>query len=235
MVKSFNLVVLLFAMLVFSCSENQKPLTPEQAAIADQKAEVKEVIQATAYTYLRVMKSGGEQWIAISKGDVKVGDIVYYEPELEMTNFTSKELNRTFEKIYFVQHISSTPITKDNPGGLGATTPQKPILTKLDITVEQPEGGISVADLYKKRKEYSGKTVIVKGHVTKVNTGIMDRNWVHIQDGTADGENFDLTLTTKEEPSVGDVLTFSGKLATDKDFGSGYTYELIVEDAIQVK
>jgi hypothetical protein len=59
----------------------------------------------------------------------------------------------------------------------------------------------------------------------------MDRNWVHLQDGTSDSGSFDLTVTTEEEVNVGDVLTFEGKIKLDKDFGAGYSYEVIMEQA----
>jgi hypothetical protein len=75
----------------------------------------------------------------------------------------------------------------------------------------------------------------MKGQVVKVNDEIMDKNWVHIQDGTADGDHFDLTITTLEKVAVGEVATFEGTIALDKDFGYGYAYELIMEDAKLVK
>jgi len=74
---------------------------------------------------------------------------------------------------------------------------------------------------------------LVKGKVTKVNLEIMDLNWIHIQDGTAFNDQYDLTLTNKETAEVGEIITFEGKLALDKDFGSGYFYALILEEAIK--
>ena len=65
----------------------------------------------------------------------------------------------------------------------------------------------------------------------KVNKSIMEKNWIHLQDGTKDGENFDLTITTDEIAEVGDVVTFEGNITLDKDFGSGYKYAAIVEEA----
>jgi hypothetical protein len=117
------------------------------------------------------------------------------------------------------------------PENLMGTEPKKPVLSKLDIKIDQPEGGISIGDLYAKRNEYAGKTIKVKGQVTKVNIAIMERNWIHLQDGTFEGENFDLTITTVHEPKVGDVVTYSGTLVLNKDFGSGYSYELLLENA----
>jgi hypothetical protein len=103
--------------------------------------------------------------------------------------------------------------------------------TKTDIKVEKAEGGISIGELFAGKESYSGKTVKVRGEVTKVNLGIMGRNWIHIQDGTADGNNYDLTITTDREASVGDVVTFEGTVTVNKDFGSGYSYEVIIEEA----
>ena len=63
---------------------------------------------------------------------------------------------------------------------------------------------------------------MVRGQVTKVNLDIMNRNWIHIQDGTGDESGFDLTITTEDSPKIGDIVTFRGKVSLDKDFGSGY-------------
>jgi hypothetical protein len=156
-----------------------------------------------------------------------------------MTNFKSPELGRTFDKVLFVMEISDKPITHDKPEAMGGedmgTQPVKPELTRLEVRVEQPEGGVSIGQLYANRAEYNGKVVKVRGQVTKVNAGIMGTNWIHLQDGTGDGENFDLTITADDEPAVGSVVTYSGTLALEKDFGYGYFYSLILENAQVVK
>ena len=59
----------------------------------------------------------------------------------------------------------------------------------------------------------------------------MNKNWVHLQDGTKDGTNFDLTITTLDSVKAGDIVVFEGKVTLDKDFGAGYFYEVILEDA----
>ncbi len=89
----------------------------------------------------------------------------------------------------------------------------------------------TVADLYKDKASLAGQTVSVKGKVVKVNTGLKSGNFLHIQDGSgAEGTN-DLTITSKQMANVGDQVTVSGRLVVDKDFGYGYTYELLMEDA----
>jgi hypothetical protein len=69
--------------------------------------------------------------------------------------------------------------------------------------------------------------------VVKINTGIMGKNWVHIQDGTGDPKEgaHNLVATSQDEPAVGDVVTVTGTLARDRDFGGGYRYTAIIEDA----
>jgi hypothetical protein len=94
-------------------------------------------------------------------------------------------------------------------------------------------GGLSIAEIWAERATLAGKTVIVRGKVVKFRSGIMGRNWIHLQDGTGsakDGTN-DLTVTTAADAKSGDVLTAAGTLAVDKDFGAGYRYGAIIEGA----
>jgi len=235
MLKIMKLSAILLTLIIVSCQNNQKESNISTNLHGNQKAEVKEVIQTSAYTYLKVDNNNKEVWIAITKQDIKEGSTVYYKEGLKMENFTSPELQRTFEAVYFVQEISDQPIKAKMPEELMGSEPKKPVLSKLDIKIEQPEDGIPIGELYAKRNEYSGKTVKVKGQVTKVNIAIMERNWIHLQDGTSEGKDFDLTITTIHEPKVGDVVTYSGTLTLNKDFGSGYSYELLLEDASPIE
>ena len=235
MLKIMKLSALIITMIIVSCQNNPKESNIATNLYGNQKAEVKEVIQTSAYTYLRLDNNNKEVWIAITKQDIKEGSTVYYKEGLKMENFTSPELQRKFEVVYFVQEISDQPIKAKMPEELMGSEPKKPVLNKLDIKMEQPEGGISIGELYGKRNEFAGKTVKVKGQVTKVNIAIMERNWIHLQDGTSEGNDFDLTITTTHEPKVGDVVTYSGTLTLNKDFGSGYSYEIILENATPIE
>lgn len=102
---------------------------------------------------------------------------------------------------------------------------------KKDVDIQHEEGILTIAEILKDREKLAGKSVSVKGEVTKYNPFIMGRNWVHIQDGTDYSGEFDLTITTADEVSVGDQVVFSGVLAIDRDFGYGYKYSTIVESA----
>ena len=152
---------------------------------------------------------------------------------VRITNFESKDLARTFETIYFVQNISTKPIAAN--AAAGEEMGQKPTLVKQDISVEPVSGGITISELYSNREKYGNKVVKIKGQVTKYNAGIMDRNWIHLQDGTSSGEYFDLTVTTTDEVKVGDVVVFEGEITLNKDFGAGYSYEVIMEESKLIK
>ncbi len=95
-------------------------------------------------------------------------------------------------------------------------------------------GVYKVGDLFKEKAALDGKKVTVKGRVVKVAAGIMNKNWLHLQDGSGDParKTNDLAVTTSQElPAVGKTITVTGTLHKDKDFGYGYRYEVILEDA----
>jgi hypothetical protein len=129
------------------------------------------------------------------------------------------------------------PLSKQGSAAAPAETavteikPGKAALEKQDITIEKSEGITTIADLYKDLKKFSGTTIRVKGKVTKVNPNIMNKNWIHLQDGTEFEGQFDLTLTTDQQFEVGSVVTVEGKIALDKDFGYGYSYKVLLEDS----
>jgi RecJ-like exonuclease len=89
----------------------------------------------------------------------------------------------------------------------------------------------TVAALHQEKAALAGQTVQVKGKVVKVNNGIMGRNFLHVQDGTGDANTNDLTVTSKQTAAVGDQVTVTGRVVVDRDFGSGYSYPLLVEEA----
>lgn len=91
----------------------------------------------------------------------------------------------------------------------------------------------TIAALNQDKASLGGKTISAQGKVVKVNNGIMDRNFLHVQDGTGDaakGTN-DLVVTSKQTAAVGDQVTISGTVVLNRDFGSGYSYPLLIEDA----
>jgi hypothetical protein len=89
----------------------------------------------------------------------------------------------------------------------------------------------TVAEVYGQKGKLKGKTVAVRGKVVKFSPGIMGKNWVHLRDGTGGQGSNDLTVTTGDHVAVGDVVVARGKVTTDRDFGSGYAYPVMLEEA----
>lgn len=89
----------------------------------------------------------------------------------------------------------------------------------------------TVAQVFAESEGLNGKQITVRGKVVKFNSGILGRNFVHIQDGTGKEGTSDLTVTTLQQVKVGDKVSAMGTVVTDKNFGSGYSYKVLVEDA----
>lgn len=229
-VKLFVFAIL--SLIIFSACEKEaekSPIAEKDLPPGTRVAQVLEVKDVAAYTYLRVKENENEYWMAITKAPFKVGEWVYFMNAMEMTNFKSEDLNKTFDKILFVENAKNQQEVAEALQKVAE--PQKPTITKTDVKVEKAEGGVTIGELYADPAKFSGKSVKISAKVTKVNLGIMDRNWFHIQDGTSSGEDFDLTVTSSETVNEGDVVTFQGKVAVDKDFGYGYSYKMILEEA----
>lgn len=228
---------LLALIVVFSsCVRNKNGQPLQNTMPSNSKVfEVVEVIQASSYSYLRVKENFAERWVAVTKREISAGEVYYYDDALPMTNFNSKDLERTFDVIYFVNEISKTPLNQANAGGGMPAHSGKVETPKLStITLEKAKGEITISDIFEKRAEFATKEFEIRGVVVKVNKEVMGRNWVHIQDGTDNGGNFDLTITTQDVADKNDEVVFKGKLTLNKDFGSGYSYEVIMEDAVLV-
>lgn len=223
----------LVAAVMAGCSSKEAAKNDEKNdGPVSRKVKAEEVIQGGSYSYLRVSEDGKEYWMAIAKGEVEQGKTYYFSKAVEMKSFTSKELKRTFDSILFVEDFSDQPIQKKPAGkSMGRQQLQK----KAGIKVEKAAGAITIAELFGNKASYNGKKVKVTGEVVKFNPEIMNKNWVHIQDGTEASGSFDLTITTMGVVKVGDVVTFEGVIALDKDFGAGYAYDLIMEEASPVK
>jgi hypothetical protein len=43
--------------------------------------------------------------------------------------------------------------------------------------------------------------------------------------------NNDLTVTSKHTAAVGDTVVLTGTIILDKDFGAGYSFPVLLEDA----
>ena len=212
------------------------PPAPETAP--GKSGKVTETMDAAGYTYVQVDTGSETFWAAAPQFAVKVGDDVVVPEGMPMPDYTSKTLDRTFDMVYFVPSVlvggaegMAAQMPADHPPMMngGKTTVET---TDVDLTgIKAAEGGQTVGDVYAKKADLNGKPVKVRGKVVKFSPEIMGKNWIHIQDGTGEAGANDLTVTTSATANTGDTVVISGTLVTDKDFGYGYAYDVIVEDA----
>ena len=196
------------------------------------KILVKEVLQTTSYTYVRAQENEELQWIAIPKMDAQVGEDYYYHGGVQMGEFKSKELNRTFSSILFLNGLIKPEVVEGRGTALTVSN-QKTEASIININepIEPAEGGVTISELYTNKEKYANRIVKIRGKVTKYNAKIMGKNWIHIQDSQANQGKMDLTVTTTEDSRVGDIICMEGIITLDKDFGAGYFYSIIMENA----
>jgi hypothetical protein len=227
-----------------------------QTALTSVTGTVEETIDASDYTYMRLKTADGEIWAAVTKAPVKKGEKVAVVNAMSMDGFQSKTLNRKFDRIVFGSLGDGKAAAAPGAGAppaLAAAHASAPESLKspqmaaqhaavaggpadaLDVKVPKAEGkdARTVAQVFAERFQLKDKTVTVRGKVVKANTGIMGRNWYHIRDGSGsrDKKDDDLTVTTADPAAVGDVVVVKGVVHVDKDFGAGYQYPVVLEDA----
>jgi len=191
-------------------------------AAPDISGVVKQVIPAGRYTYLELDRGpAGVQWAAVLAAEVSVGATVTVVKPFEKKDFASPSLKRRFDSIWFGT-LGKTD------GAVAAPAAAAPAAT----LVPPPAGGLAITVIRKDREALSGKSVTFSGRVTKFNEAILDRNWLHVVDGSAQDGSDDIAVTTTGTATVGAVVTVTGNVAVNQDFGSGYTYDLLVQDAV---
>ena len=232
------ITILISAFVLVGCNDKKEVEETKQGTETENSAATKikvvEHINAAGYTYILADEDGKEYWIAVSQMPVETGEVLYYTQHMEMKDFKSKALGKTFESIYFVEGVSKdgkNPVGKGNAMMRSAPHSGTPKVKQANVKVDPVEGGITVEEIYSKKDKYEGKTVIIKGVVTKYNAGILNRNWIHIQDGTSHDIYKDITVTSSQEAKVGETIVIEGKLILNKDFGSGYKYDCLIEEA----
>ncbi|MBJ6799409.1 DNA-binding protein [Geomonas propionica] len=254
-----RLVTLFSLLMVFAV------LTAPYAGAADTKpkaiplsGKVLETMDGGGYTYVNLQNGSEKVWVAIPLTKVKVGQQLALMPGFEMKNFTSKGLNRKFDKVIFSGGLANAekiemspsaikavhqgvppqqgaPAAKAAPAAAAATAKPAPAPAAKNQKVTRAKGpnSYTIAEIYAKSKKLEKKPVVVRGRVVRVSQKIMKRNWIHLADGTGSSakKTNDLVITSKDLPNEGDVVTVSGTLYNNLDFGSGYRYNVLVQDA----
>jgi hypothetical protein len=191
---------------------------------SSQSGTVLETMEGGGYTYMKLDQDGKTVWIAVRRANVAVGGEVEYVEQMRMPNFTSKTLKKSFDEIVF-----ATLLGED-----ATASPLQPVPDTAvgDEPIEKAEGGYTIAEVFANREALKGKLVKVRGRVVKVSQAIMNRNWIHLKDGTGEKGSDKIVFRSEDQVAeVGSIVTAEGRLETEKDFGYGYRYEVLVEDA----
>jgi len=246
------LPLLLVLTLPVTLTRAADPASAPDTEAHDFTGTVVETMNTGNYTYVQVDTGKQKFWAATTQFAVKKGATVTVVGGMPMANYHSQSLNRDFDLVYFTGRINVAGAAADAvpalpPGhptltGADATVlpPGHPSLTgapdaaKTDVTgIQRAVGGQTIQEIFAGKQTFAGKSVAVRGRVVKYNSKVMGKNWVHLRDGTGSAatKDNDLTVTTDTAAKVGDTVLVTGKLTLNKDFGSGYKYSVILEDA----
>jgi len=197
-------------------------------------------LNASGYTYVQVDTGKEKIWLAGPNTTLVTGGQINVNTSVPMRNFRSKTLNRDFPVLYFVDRFSGNAV---QGAGVAHAAPKASVTdwsfddnksaapavgNSSAKPLEKVADGYTTAEIVANKKELSGKLVKVRGKVTKFTGGIMRKNWIHLEDGSGGG---DLIAITQQVVSAGQTVVVEGKVALDRDFGYGYFYELLIEDA----
>lgn len=251
----FATLVAILALAQVGCSKSAEETAAANPALDTPvppgmvRGTVVETINSGGYTYVLLDTGSGQNWMAGTETFVEVGHIVETSQGMPMQQFTSKTLNRTFDVLYFVDGFRNLSVpampTGHESGGLPSDHPSVPMpeghpetggvadTAVVDAPLEAVEAGKDIAWVYANKDTLAGQQISLRGKVVKYNEGILGWNFLHIQDGSgdaADGSN-DMIVTTKAQSAVGQTIVLNGTVLLDKDFGAGYSYPVLIEDA----
>ena len=234
----------------------QPPAAPQASASA-LSGTVVETFDGGGYTYIQLDTGTEKKWAAIGQTTVTVGEKVSLKPGPVMSDFHSRTLDRTFPEIIFSSGLVSAKDAAASIGssfgnalqgeGMGMMPPtgameqvsggsMQAITPLQEVNIEKAEGenGYTVEEVFNQAADLAGKKIKIRGKAVKVSPNIMGKTWIHIQDGTGNpmANSHDLVVTSADIPEKDSIIVIEGVLAKDKDFGAGYKYGVIIEEAI---
>lgn len=231
--------------------------------------KVTQLLTSGGYTYVYLSHDGVSTWAAFPATPVIPGQELLLLPGYEMRNFTSKSLNRTFDRVIFSagpaekQAIDPNLVKEahksrdaqvapqpDNPAqpttqqaaplpAASIVPPHSPPPLKLaGVRLKKATGAnaYTVKQLYDQRSRLDNKPVTVRGKVVRVNPRILKQCWIHLQDGTGKPGMTDSVLVTttpstnRKIPALGDLVTATGILHENRNYGGGYRYAVILDN-----
>jgi len=222
---------------IMGTNDNATIPAPPKEPTEPHVGKVLRTINSGGYSYVELKKKNGEKiWLAVTAAEIPVGSQQTFNPGMVMHNFESKTLKRTFDKIVFTELAAAgkdakgkKEVSGKSPGSKGTVSPD----TKVSVKKATGKNAYTIAELYKNKAKLNKKKIVVRGKVVKISSNIMNKNWIHLRDGSgshATGD-FNLVVTSKSIPAEGEVVLVNGTLYKGKDFGGGYKYDVIVEDA----
>jgi hypothetical protein len=220
----------------------RQPAVAEGSELKKFSGKVTETMDASSYTYVLLDTGTGKLWAAIPQTQVKEGDTVAIGDGMPMLKYHSKILNRDFDVVYFAGDVMINGSRPTSPGAdsgplAGLPKDHPPIngsaaAPKIELTgIKKAKGGKTIEEVFAEKAKLSGHEITLRGKVVKFNEMILGRNWVHLRDGTGGAGNNDLLVTTTTPVKVGDTVVVTGKVALNRNFGSNYKYDLMLEDA----
>lgn len=120
---STGLTLTLLAVALTGCTGPGKATKAQDLAESGLSGKVVETMDAGGYTYMALEKNGITTWVAAPVTKVSVGQQIKLLPGAEMSNFSSKALNRSFDKIVF-------------SGGVAQIAPAKPAAPMTEAVSE---------------------------------------------------------------------------------------------------
>ncbi len=119
---------------------------------AEKEGTVIQTIDAGNYIYVQVSQGGENLWLAATVFKAKEGDLVRFDEGMEMQDFYSKTLDRTFPSVFFVSRIEV----------IAALSKEGKVLQTID------SGGYTYAEIAQKGES---KNIWIAGPQVKVAQG----------------------------------------------------------------
>ena len=196
---------------------------------------VAETMTSGGYVYVRLEEDGN--WVASTPTPIVVGDKVRYTGGMMMKDFNSRTLNRSFEYILFASKLEViNQVNADVHSSAASNDPHAVAKTPAAVAPEAGEitpldGGKTIADVHAGSEQLKDQQATLRARVMKISMNILGKNWITLQDGTGTAPDNKLIATSTEVVTVGDVVTVKGVIKTNIDIGSGYKYDVIMEEA----
>jgi len=203
---------------------------------------VVETMDSAGYTYV-LLEDG--RWIAGKQLQVSPGELVRFEQAVEMGQFHSRSLNRTFEQIAFSQtlEVVNPKIRSDHADStamaivgeqLGITKSTAMVTPEVG-EVTPLEGGKTIGSVRTDYQQLNGQEIALRARVMKVSKNVLGKNWITLKDGTGAAPADKLLATSAELVEIGDLVIAKGIVKTDIDLGSGYKYDVVLEETTFTK